>query len=739
MTGVQLGLRYVMGARGGAALRFGARVCGFALAVFLLWVVMALVQAQASRQKRLDATEPAVSTSTSSKFRFTESVLPFDNQPWTMRLVSGTSPAPPAPPGLSSFPEPGDSYISPALGEEVARNPSAARRVPGRVVGLIGDAGLAYPGQLLSISGVSLSSAGAADLVAASGWGSSATPREDAVLPWSGVVIVAATLTAPALLIFIWVVSMLGASERKRRDAALFMIGVSGGALIRAARVETAVTAAAGAAVGLALGLVAVARLAESGGLGISWYPTGGVGTWVLAGAIAVGLCWGAARLAGRSTRVGLRSPMVSPAASPAPPALRHARVAVALFVASLGVLLAMIAVGWLSPNTPLNSGPMALMFVASVATATLGAVLTLDPALAWLGNKMASGTQSPQTLIAGRRLSADSPRLARSTSAITVTMITLGMSWAVITDLASLVQPEGQPVWLSVTFPTHATSAAQRRRAIPAQSTSIAIQPTASGSASGGAQQSMMAVGSCLALAGLGTPISGCLDDHSYRQSHTGGNQTSASGLPDGGTFTPRPGSLLADADYVLTQPANSIAGSPRPGAVFVLAPAAGQTPQDLASAVLHAAPTASLVYTNTDIANLYRLPLARHLVLTFSGIGLIAAVACLLVATADGARRRRRDRATLAVLGAPRRTEVGTQILQTAVASAGASSLGWVTGVVGATAYLSLAGHRAITSGIGVAAVLLTSAVLVAGILTIIGPLTTPQRVATEDLRRE
>jgi hypothetical protein len=69
--------------------------------------------------------------------------------------VAALGPRPPVPPGLSRLPAAGEVAVSPALYDLLARTPTdeLADRLGGRVMSVVGDAGLTGPDDLVAVAG----------------------------------------------------------------------------------------------------------------------------------------------------------------------------------------------------------------------------------------------------------------------------------------------------------------------------------------------------------------------------------------------------------------------------------------------------------------------------------------------------------------------------------------------------------------------------------------------------------
>lgn len=185
------------------------------------------------------------------------------------RLVRAEGAGAPVPPGLPRLPAPGEVYVSPALAERLA-TPDGQRvlapRIPGRVVGEIGPAGLIGPAELGFY-------AGARDLVEGgpvrrvAGFG---TDERGMALDPALVLLVMIALVALLIPVGIVVGAAVrtGGEERDRRLAALRLIGADQRMARRIAAGEAVVAAAVGVLIGTVFFLLArtlVERVALQG------------------------------------------------------------------------------------------------------------------------------------------------------------------------------------------------------------------------------------------------------------------------------------------------------------------------------------------------------------------------------------------------------------------------------------------------------------------------------------------
>lgn len=134
----------------------------------------------------------------------------------TVMTVAAADTQVPVPPGIDAVPEPGQTYLSPAVADLLGNTPQAAGRF-GTVVGTIDDDGLRGPGDLLVVRGVPLEQA------ALSGVTVDRFPDQGRLPELSGVerstlAVGAVALIAPVLLLVSIAVQLNATTRRRRRD-----------------------------------------------------------------------------------------------------------------------------------------------------------------------------------------------------------------------------------------------------------------------------------------------------------------------------------------------------------------------------------------------------------------------------------------------------------------------------------------------------------------------------------------
>ena len=348
----------------------------------------------------------------------------FDGRPISRFDVAATGPLSPVPPGITRDPGPGQYYASPALAALLRSTPAdqLADRYPGRLAGVIGDAGLPSPDLLVIIIGRTPAqlahTSGSARVTSIAtavpgNQGSQVNPRGlDYVPPDPGggqsavdllLSVVALAILAP-VLIFIATATRLSAARREQRFAAMRLVGATRKQVSQLAAAESTVAGVVGAAAGFGLffllripvaGIPFIGEPFFAGELSLS-LPD------ILAVAIGVPVAAAvAALLALRRVRI---SPLgVARRATPPPP--RAWRV--------LPLLAGFAELGFFAVHgIPASSGGAATVFVPGFALIIVGLVLAGPWLTMAIARVMARRTSRPGTLIAARRL-ADDPRAA--------------------------------------------------------------------------------------------------------------------------------------------------------------------------------------------------------------------------------------------------------------------------------------------------------------------------------------
>ena len=427
-----IALAWLVLRRGGRTSLLGAGLTMAAVAIStgLLLFAVAANQAFADRADRQAWRHPVAAGEQASAEQALSTAF-VRGQPVTVVDLAALDGNAPVPPGMPRFPEPGETWMSPALAELATNLPDTqlADRFPGeRPAGLLDREALAHPDELVAVVGQKAGSAAmtgqrfnpqghpTASPTRIDGYASAVTAGQPGTYSQIYTILVrtATVLVVVPLLVFGGAAARLTVARRDQRLAALRLVGATGRQVVAMTAAEAVLTAVVGALAGAVLYAAAIPALAQIRINGGPWFFGD---LWVgvlplLAVLAAVPL------LVGASAVVGLRRVAVSPlgvARRQTPPALKAIRVVV---FAALLVVFVIVAVA-----TRTGSG---------IALGLLGlAFLALNLVGPWvvgiLGRIAAATARRPAALLAARRL-VDDPRSAwRTVSGIALTGFVAG------------------------------------------------------------------------------------------------------------------------------------------------------------------------------------------------------------------------------------------------------------------------------------------------------------------------
>ena len=338
--------------------------------------------------------------------------------------VAATGASSPVPPGLSRDPAPGQYYASPALAALLRSLPAdqLAGRYPGRLAGVIGDAGLPSPDSLVIVIGHTPAQlAHTPDSVPVTSiptkvpanFGGRANPTGLSFIPLDAggeqsavdllLSVVALAILAP-VLIFIATATRLSAARREQRFAAMRLVGATRRQVSLLAATESTVAGVAGVAAGFGIFFLLRIPVAGIPFIGQPFFPAELTLSLrdVLIVAIGVPVAAAvAARLALRRVRI---SPLgVTRRTTPPPPRAWQV----------LPLLAGFAELGFFTVHgKPASPTGQDLVVVPGFALIIVGLVLAGPWLTMAIARVMARRTSRPGTLIAARRL-ADDPRAA--------------------------------------------------------------------------------------------------------------------------------------------------------------------------------------------------------------------------------------------------------------------------------------------------------------------------------------
>lgn len=326
------------------------------------------------------------------------------------------------PPGMTTFPAPGRTWVSPALAKLLHGLPDdqLADRF-GTVSGTLGDAALTRPGELVAVTGARTS-----ELPVKAGDGAlrgmevTAPPTPiadytgkatDQAVGYQLLTLIATVLMVVPLLVFGGAAARLTVARRDQRLAALRLIGATPRQVVAMTTAEAVLTGAVGAVAGAVLYALSIPLISGISLGGGTWFTSDlWVGVLPLLGVLA-----GVPLLVGVSALAGLRRVVVSPlgvARWQTPKSMTVLRLAG--FVA---VLIAFATFGQASIA-------LALLFVglSFLALALIGPWV-----VGLLGRVVAATARTPQRLLAGRRLVDDPKSAWRTVSGVALTGFVAG------------------------------------------------------------------------------------------------------------------------------------------------------------------------------------------------------------------------------------------------------------------------------------------------------------------------
>lgn len=725
----RLGLRLARGADRAGSVRLALLSAGIAVAVFTVLCSLALPRALGAQVDRSAARLPvsaAPGQPGTFLYRIAEDQLA--GRIASSVTLAATSPAAPAPPGLTRQPAPGEVFLSPAL---------AALR--GSTDPLIGPAGLAGPDDLLEYRGVT-----PAELAGESGTGRGfGAPRSFIGEP--PVLRVAMTLVLLVVLpagVFLVTSARLSSATRLQRLAALRLLGVRRDGVVRLAAIETSVAGALGAVGGLLLYVLLLPAVAASPLFGTTWFPADTRLTPALALVVLVTVTAGSAVLGSRGMARALDRPLE---ARREPEHHATSWRGWAMLLTGSVVLAAFAVLPSFGRRPEVGSGTAIQFVVAASALTLTGFVLLLRPILVRLSRRLGESTSLAPRL-AGRRLAVDGASTARVLAGLVVLCLVAGAGSGVLRDAELAVNVPIRELLVSVT--TSASTPTQTVARLAALDAEAFVGLTrVQGSRAGRAEAVAVIAATCASLDAVGSVEQGtCQQGQTYRllpaENFPGEPLLGLSLEPD----SPAPEQVLAVSDEtgvlppaggLLVTDIGALAGRWAPGSDLTFVTADPAEADALRTAVRVIDP-ASRSDGGVDPVTLATFQLLDSTGRTGLATGFALAVLTFLVAAADRSRERRPNVAALSVVGVPIRLLRRVQVLQLLVPLAVVVGAALAVGNLIGLAWLGGGGLERTglyTGGLALSAVMLVVAI---GLAVTAGALTVRRGIATEHLRR-
>lgn len=326
--------------------------------------------------------------------------------------------------------------VSPALRDLLAERPGLKGALPGRVVDTIGPAGLTGPQELYAYVGRTRAQLPADEARPLGGYGNRWTAPDEAAIDDGTVAPLRFTLCCLVLLplfVYLSVCVRLSAEARSRRLASLRLLGLSARDTMRVSAVETLCAAAVGTVLGVGLHLLVNAFVAQTGWVGLAWYPADGLpSAWTLA-ACLLG-CPALAYLAGRrhAREAALRPLAVRRQAQPGKP---RRWLAALLVLPGLGIVTAYCVLGVLGVHVEPSALTSFLVPAGALLTGA-GLVLALPPVTAWLAARVAATTQRLPLTLAMRHHEAAPGAALRVVSGLVLLVYAASLTQGVLVEL---------------------------------------------------------------------------------------------------------------------------------------------------------------------------------------------------------------------------------------------------------------------------------------------------------------
>lgn len=354
--------------------------------------------------------------------------------------IARLGPNSPVPPGVTSIPDPGQFYVSPALASLLNSVPrdELGNRFPGRQVGIIGEQALSFPSELAIYVGYSPS-----NLVKLGGTivvtHIAASPQlQGTTNIYREAFGIGALAILFPLLILVNTATRLAAARREERYAAMRLIGATPNQVNVIASVDAVVGSLLGTIFGSLIFLVIRPAIADISVSGVSFFPNYVTPTvWGY-----VGMLIGVPIIAAIASLISLRRVQISPlsvirkTSSSKPSILRLVPLLIGIILFTFGGL-----------HVTLNGtskGPL-LMLLSGFLLIMIGIVSSGS----WLTKQLAGvfGTfaQRPSTLLSARRLS-DNPKGAfRAVSGVVLAVFVGSVISLLIPALNQMENPSGQ------------------------------------------------------------------------------------------------------------------------------------------------------------------------------------------------------------------------------------------------------------------------------------------------------
>lgn len=767
MIALRLGLRFSTGGGRTGLWRVLLMVIGVALGVAVALTAWSVPQVLGKRLDRASDRLPVPAASArAATFAFEVSEDGWRDELWTRVLLARASRDAPTPPGLSRFPAPGETFVSPAVAAALREDPALLERVPGRVVGQIGPRGVRGPDELVLYAGVrrgQLPGGG----VAGQAFGADQVAETAEAVAQRAVGIELLLLVAAPLIMYLLTCARLSAATRYRRMAALRLLGMRRRTVARAGAVEAATGGILGAALGLLLYQIVAPPLARSGLLGFAWFPQDV--TIGVAGSIVVLLI--VAAVSARFGVMGARGALTDPlSARRDRPATSDQWWRLIPLVLGLGVLVPFIAMSLVRPDRLSITGGGQFIVLGGSVVASIGLLIAVAPLTVRLARRWAARTDRLAVRLGARRLEHEPTSALRVLAGLVLLVLAGTIGASILRDAALAAGPLATLQRVSVSAGSVAAPDRDAVYGLPAEARIAVLNSTVDPPAPGQGPPTTpeeyvrrIGVTTIFALCEdarilAGSSLPDCRDGAGYRLEDADPS-TTANPIPAGvrvnypadtgprWTLTTPQRTLIVPDLWRSSLPADSVLvtadkpeGRAWPSAtVFTLAvPAEGNALERLQSRIIALAPAAQMKVHGRNLPQLEAYRIHKGAIRLGLTLGFILGLAAFFVAAADRALERRANIAALRVVGTPMRVIRQAQLVQLQIPVVLGLGLAVLVGHLAGLGYLLAGGlQRGWYGGALVVALpLFLAAFILAGATA---ALVTARRIRVELLRRE
>lgn len=757
MSEFLLGLRLLFGSGRGTRVRFLLMTLGGSLGVCCLALVLTIPSILGAHDGRAADRDPQVFAGERSgqPTLVLERTDPHGSKPFGRVFLARGKDADRVqpPPGLSELPAAGEVFVSPALHDQLRREPGLKGLLPGAEKGLIGPSGLTDPNELYAYVGSTRSEL-ADDARALKSFGSEHPPTT--AVEKSTLDILRFTLAALVLLplgVFLSVCAKLSAASRNRRLAALRLLGLSAKGTQRVNAAETVVAAFLGALLGLGEFWLLNQIMARTGLPGLKWYPADGA---LSASTIAVCLI-GCTALSWFVGRASARAAATNPLSTRRTAAPRAPRVwGGLLLVTGLGIVIGYCATG-LTDNPAQSTGINSLLVPGGVLLTGLGLVLVMPLLSYGIATRLARSGNLALSL-AMRRNEVEPGSAMRVVTGLVLLVFSASLAQGVLVEEQQITRSDSPVQEYGLRLSQLGEEQQTKLRDIPGvRADALVMEPHTDPAKEGGDWQAPALVATCAQLAKLVERSAGCeegkvlrlqdpdvsdspLKPSTYVMKQQDGKRTSlkvkvpsATVLFDGYEVTnlPSPGLLVPPSEL----PAHAL---PAAATLVLTSSSEPGTVRDVLDRIGAVAPTANVDPAGINIDGLQQITVIETLLALGMVMGLVIGVAAFLVSVTDRAVERRPQITALSLIGARARTLRFVQCTQVVLPLAVGLLLALVAGKLAESAYLVTGGGEIFWDGAGVP--LLVAAMAGVLVLAVVGTLPlVGRRIDPELIRRD